>query len=42
MGSNIAAGELSKDVDGAGQMIEEHNERKVCTYSKYTYACVCT
>ena len=31
MGSNIAAGELAKDVDGAEQMIKEHNERKVCT-----------
>ena len=31
MGSNIAAGELAKDVDGVEQMIKEHNERKVCT-----------
>ena len=31
MGSNIAAGELAKDVDGAEQMIKEHNERKVRT-----------
>jgi len=30
MGSDIAAGELAKDVDGAEQMIKEHNERKVC------------
>ena len=43
MGNNIAAGELSKDVDGAEQMIKEHNERKVWmaniyvhTYVRYT------
>ena len=32
MGSDIAAGELAKDVDGAEQMIKEHNERKVCGF----------
>ena len=29
MGNNIAATKLSKDVDGAEQMIKEHNEQKV-------------
>ena len=32
MGSDIAAGELAKDVDGAEQMIKEHNERKVSSF----------
>jgi len=29
MSNSISAVELAKDVDGADQMIEEHNERKV-------------
>ena len=44
MSSNIAAGELAKDVDGAEQMIKEHNERKVCVsvcLSVFVCACVC-
>ena len=35
MGNNIAAAELSKDVDGAEQMIKEHNERKVWMADSY-------
>ena len=47
MGNNIAAGELSKDVDGAEQMIKEHNERKVWMANNYyfmyipMYICTC-
>ena len=47
MGNNIAAGELSKDVDGAEQMIKEHNERKVWMVNNYyfmyipMYICTC-
>jgi len=29
MSNSISAVELAKDVDGADQMIKEHNERKV-------------
>ena len=29
MSNSISTVELAKDVDGADQMIEEHNERKV-------------
>ena len=39
MGNNIAAGELSKDVDGAEQMIKEHNERKVWMANIYHFSC---
>ena len=48
MGGDIAAGELAKDVDGAEQMIKEHNERKVCSiycnYGTYVhdYNIICT
>ena len=37
MGNNIAAAELSKDVDGAEQMIKEHNERKVWMTDVYYF-----
>ena len=37
MGNNIAAGELSKDVDGAEQIIKERNERKVWMANNYYF-----
>ena len=42
MGNSIAAAELSKDVDGAEQMIKEHNERKVWMADSHSFIYICT